>query len=372
MILTTGKKHLFKRVAIIGVGLIGGSLGLAINSRGLAGEVLGIGRSENTLELAAECGAINSSSTKPDAVAGADLIVLATPVGATVEVLRAVVPYITPGTLLTDVGSTKTGVIKGIREILPEHSFFIGGHPMAGSERAGISGADPYLFENAFYMITPDENSRDEDLRRLRELVEGIGAKPVIMFPVKHDLSVAAVSHLPHLLAASLVNFLFDLPEGEEISPLAAGGFRDTTRIAAGDPVMWRDIFLSNREAILGLLEKFRTNINNLSQAIDSADGEEIYRLLDRARKLKLGMPARTKGYLPMLWEIVVTVPDSPGMISEIAGLLGRNGINIVDIEIMRVREGEGGTIRLGFATEDEQSGAVEILRSSGYIVIKR
>ncbi len=366
------KRPLFKRVAIIGVGLIGGSLGLAIKRKELAGEVAGIGRNRSALAQAVECGAIDTMSVKPEFVGGADLVVIATPVGATAAVLKTVAAHISPGTLLTDVGSTKTCVLAEVKKVLPEHSIFIGGHPMAGSERAGINGADPYLFENAFYIITPGEDAPEEKINLIKALVEGIGAKPVIMPPEKHDLSVAAVSHLPHIVAASLVNFLYNLPEGEQISPLAAGGFRDTTRIAAGDPEMWRDIFLTNGEAVLKMLGEYRTMLEKFTTAISDCDGDEIYRLLERARELKMGMPAKTKGYLPALWEIAVAVPDRPGMIADIAGFLGGEGINIADIEIMRVREGEGGTIRLGFASEDEQVKAVDVLRHEGYVAIKR
>lgn len=366
------KGPLFKRAAIIGVGLIGGSLGLAIKRKGLAGEVAGIDRSDSTLEQAVECGAIDTKSISPHFAGGADLVVLATPVGATATVLKTVAAHISPGTLLTDVGSTKTFVLAEVKKALPEHSVFIGGHPMAGSEKAGINGADPYLFENAFYIITPDKNASMEKIDQLKALVEGIGAKPVLMSPEEHDLSVAAVSHLPHIAAASLVNFLYNLPQGERISPLAAGGFRDTTRIAAGDPEMWRDIFLTNGAAALKMLGEYRTILDKFATAIADRDGDELHRLLERARRLKIGMPAKTKGYLPVLWEIVVAVPDRPGMIADIAGFLGREGINIADIEIMRVREGEGGTIRLGFASEDEQVKAVNVLRREGYVAIKR
>lgn len=363
---------LFKKAAIVGMGLIGGSLGLAINRKSLAGEIIGLGRSPGALDIALEYGAAHRVSTDSRSLAGCDLVIVATPVGSTIGILAEISPYLSPGALVTDVGSTKAHIVEESRGVLPEGVSFIGGHPMAGSEKEGISGADPYLFENAFYVITPRPGTPEDHLRKLVGLVEGVGARPVLMDPVEHDLSVAAVSHLPHLTAATLVNCLFDLPGHEKMSLLAAGGFRDTTRIAAGSPGMWRDIFMTNREFILKSLSAFRKRLDEFQEALESSDGGRIYNLLDRARTLKAGMPARTRGYLPALWEIVVTVPDRPGIIGHMAGILGDGGINISDIEILRVREGEGGTIRLAFASSDEQERAVTLLTASGIPAVKR
>lgn len=363
---------IFNRVAIVGVGLIGGSLGMAIRRRSLALEVVGLGRSRGPLELALEYGAVHSISLDYRDAAGCDLVVVATPVGSTLDILSAISPHLDPGALVTDVGSTKSWIVDKAAKALPAGNVFIGGHPMAGSEKGGISGADPYLFENAFYILTPREDTPREHLARLTVLLEGIGSRPVIMDPVEHDISVAAVSHLPHLVAATLVNSLFDLPGGEKKSLLAAGGFRDTTRIAAGSPEMWRDIFASNRRSVLEVLRSFRTRLDEFEDALENCDHDYIYHLLSRARTLKNGMPAKRKGYLPALWEIVVTVPDEPGVIARLSGILGNAGINIVDIEILRVREGEGGTIRLAFAEEKEQERAVSLLTQSGIPSKKR
>lgn len=356
----------FNRVAIVGVGLIGGSLGLAINRRSLAKEVIGIGRNPESLDLALKCGAAHRVSLSYDGLDACDLVIVGTPVGSTLGVLTEISPHLSPGTVVTDVGSTKAKIVQESLGALPGGVVFIGGHPMAGSEREGIAGADPYLFENAFYVLTPVDGTPAESLRRLTRLVEGIGSRPVLMDPLEHDLSVAAVSHLPHLMAATLVNSLFDLPGSEKMSLLAAGGFRDTTRIAAGSPVMWRDIFTANRHFILEAIAAFRRRLDEFQDAVESGDAPKIYDLLDRARTLKAGMPARRKGYLPALWEIVVTVPDRPGVIAQMAGILGDAGINIYDIEILRVREGDGGTMRLAFSSSEEQDRAVSLLTESG------
>lgn len=357
---------LFRRIGIVGVGLIGGSLGLAVGLKSLAGEVIGFGRCPEGLRAARECGAVNTASTDFGPLSGCDLVILATPVGSTPGVMQEIAPFLAPGATVTDVGSTKAGIVSQAAQILPRNTVFIGGHPMAGSEKEGISGADPFLFENALYVLTPLPGAPADHLQRLTGLVEGVGARPVIMDPLEHDLSVAAVSHLPHLVAATLVNCLFDFPGSEKISLLAAGGFRDTTRIAASSPGMWRDIFISNRRFVLEALSAFSARLEEFREAVESGDPGKIHGLLDRARSLKSGMPARTRGYLPAMWEIVATVPDRPGIIGLMAVKLGDAGINITDIEILRVREGEGGTIRLAFASPEDQERAVSLLEKAG------
>ncbi len=364
---------MFNQVTIIGVGLIGGSLGLALCRRSLARRVVGVDRNPENLRLAREAGAVHESTFDlAEGVAGSELVILATPVGETPAVLAGLKPHLLPGTVVTDVGSTKAAVCTGAAEMMPPGSWFVGGHPMAGSEYSGMAGADPYLFENAFYIITPLPETPRAALERVRALACGVGAKVVEMTPEEHDRAVAAVSHLPHLVAVALVNTLVDLPGGEEFLPLAAGGFRDTTRVAAGNPLMWRDIFLSNTRAVTEALAVFRSQLNRLEEVIKNGTGERVLTLLEQACQVRKKIPARMRGYLGAMYEIVVAVPDRPGMIAQIAGRLGDAGINISDIEILRVREGEGGSIRLAFATVNEQDEAVNILRQAGYQVVKR
>jgi len=365
--------HEFNRVAIIGVGLIGGSLGMALLARGLAKEVVGAGSRAENLHLAVELGAIHRfAGSASEGVAGADLVIIATPVSATIPVLRDIVPYLSPGSVVTDVGSTKAAIVRAAEKLMPPGISFVGGHPMAGTEQTGVREADPYLFENAFYIITPSMETPPEAINILRKLAAGVGAKVVEMEPEQHDLAVAAVSHLPQLIAASLVNTVARMPGNEGILPLAASGFRDTTRIAASNPVMWRDIFRTNREQLLAMIRRFRSEIDLFENIIVQGDGEAIQRNLESARVVRSGLPAKTSRYLSSLYEIVVTVPDRPGAIAAFTTHLAEEGVNICDIEIMRVREGEGGTIRVGFASKEEQDGAVQVLKNNGYPVRKR
>jgi len=363
----------FNRVAIVGVGLIGGSLGMAIIARGLAKEVVGSGSRTENLQLAVELGAIHRfASSAGEGVVGADLVIIATPVSVTIPVLREVIPYLSPGSVVTDVGSTKATIVHTAEKLMPPGTIFVGGHPMAGTEQAGVRGADPYLFENAFYVITPTLETPPESISILKKLAAGVGAKIIEMGPEQHDLAVAAVSHLPHLVAASLVNTVARISGSEGILPLAASGFRDTTRIAASNPTMWRDIFLTNREQLLAMLRRFRSEIELFEKVIAQGEGEAIQMNLESARTVRSGLPAKTSRYLSNLYEIVVTVPDRPGAIATFTTHLAKENINICDIEIMRVREGEGGTIRVGFASKEEQDGAIRALKDKGYFVRKR
>ncbi len=346
---------------------------MALCTGGVAKEVVGTGSRPESLRLALEMGAIHRFTISPaEGVAGADLVVIATPVSVAVSVLREISTHLSPGAIVTDVGSTKTAIVYQAEKMLPPGISFVGGHPMAGSEQAGIRAADPYLFENAIYLITPTANTPPPAQEVVKKLAEGVGAKVVMMEPEWHDLAVAAVSHLPHLLAVTLVNTSAQLPESERLLSLAAGGFRDTTRIASSSPVMWRDIFMTNREQLLAVLQRFRTELDFFESIIEQGHSEAIKDSLERANRVRSRLPVRARGYLPCLFEIVLTVPDRPGAIAGFTACLATAGINISDIEILRVREGEGGTIRLAFTAEEEQERAVQLLKKQGYTVRKR
>ncbi len=364
---------IFEKITIIGVGLIGGSLGMAVLNRGLALRVTGVDEPEN-LKLAIEAEAVHDGTTSPEAaVTGADLVVVATPVGVTGEIIRKIAPLLKQGCIVTDVGSTKSGIVREAERVMPPGTSFVGGHPMTGSEVSGVKGADRYLFENAVYVLTPGKNSDSESVARVSRLASAVGARVIEIDPDEHDLMVATVSHLPHIVATALVNTAGDLEkEHRGLLMLAAGGFRDTTRIASGHPQMWRDICISNRDNILKLLDKFGDMLEQTREMVAACDHGSLAASFCRAREIRENMPSRIRGYLPLQYEITVTVPDRPGSIAGLASCLGDAGININDIEILRVREGEGGTIRIALGNEDDQEKAVHILRSAGIAVKKR
>lgn len=365
---------MLNKIAIIGVGLIGGSFGMAVRRLGLAAEVVGIGRNERNLRLAKELGAVDQITTDfREGVKGAAVVLVATPVSIVAPVVTAISPYLDPGAIVTDVGSTKVAVVNALEPVAQANRFFfVGGHPMTGSERTGVESADPYLFENAYYILTKTPTTDPWALAQVHTLAGAIGGRVVELSPEDHDFYVAAVSHLPHCVAAALVNTVGGLPEREAVLPFAAGGFRDTTRVASGDPVIWRDILISNTRPILEMIRRYQTALADLARLIKSRDALGVENWLKKAQTLRQAVPAKSKGYLPELYEIMVTVPDRPGVIAKIAGILGEAGLNISDIEILRVREGEGGTIRIGFASASDQDMALRLLRSAGIETRKR
>ncbi|GFN23461.1 prephenate dehydrogenase [Thermanaeromonas sp. C210] len=359
---------MIEQAAIIGLGLMGGSMGMALLKGGVAREVVGYDRQVRAVEMALEVGAISRGADgAAEAVQGAQLVILALPVGSLPAVARQIVPHLQPGAVVTDTGSTKGGLVAILEDIFAARAHYIGGHPMTGSERAGIGAADPYLFENAVYVLTPTPRTNRDALRRLEAVLKALGARILHLSPADHDRIVGAVSHLPHLLAVSLMRVASRLSqEYPELLMFAAGGFRDTTRVAAGNPVMWRDIYLNNSEAVLQVLELWRWEIGVLEDLIRAGEGEGLERALEAARELRAQIPGKQKGLLPALHEIVITVPDKPGIIGFIGQVLGSEGINISDIEILRVREGEGGTIRLGFTDASAAEQALAVLRRHG------
>lgn len=276
----------FQRVAIIGLGLIGGSLATAIKSRGLAHTVVGTDKRPDEVALAKQLNIIDivAPSVK-EAITGCDLVVLAVPVCATRQVLAEIQPWLDSKAILTDVGSTKSGFVADVEAIFGAMSpLVIPGHPIAGSERSGIRAADSDLFLHHKVILTPVDNASGQAVDRLTVLWEGCGAKVLTMSVAYHDEVLAATSHLPHLIAFSLVDTLAGEDGNMDIFRYAAGGFRDFTRIAASDPVMWRDIFLSNRSAVLRMIDHFSHDLNQLRTAIDSQDGDAMLRVFSRAK----------------------------------------------------------------------------------------
>lgn len=277
---------LFRRVAVIGLGLIGGSLARAIRENGLAATVVGTDKRPEELALGTELGIIDEAAgSVAEAVAGSDLVVLAVPVKATRTVLEEIRPHLDSNAVLTDVGSTKTSFVNDVREVFGElPAKVIPGHPIAGSEKSGIRAADSGLFANHKVILTPAENVSQPDLDKLKDLWEGCGAKVLTMSVAYHDEVLAATSHLPHLIAFSLVDTLAGEDENLDIFRYAAGGFRDFTRIAASDPVMWHDIFLSNRDAVLRVIDHFTHDLDQLRTAIADQDSATLLRVFSRAK----------------------------------------------------------------------------------------
>lgn len=280
---------MINKLTIIGVGLIGGSLARALKQAGVCQEIVGSGRDATQLEKAVALGVIDRYELDPCvAVQDADVVVLAVPVGATTEVLRKIGPALTPQTVLTDVGSVKQCVIEDARAVFGEiPANFVPGHPIAGTEQSGVEASFAELFQQRRVVLTPLAHTRAEAVQQVRALWEQAGAEVIEMDAARHDAVLAATSHLPHLLAYTLVDTLARTDNNADIFRFAAGGFRDFTRIAASDPVMWRDICLANRSALLSVLEDFDADLEQLRKAIGAGDGARILEVFTRAKQAR-------------------------------------------------------------------------------------
>ncbi len=271
---------IFNRATIIGVGLLGGSLGLALREGKLAGRIVGVGHRQASIDLALRMGAIDEGTLDPVAgVEGADLVVLATAITLITEIGRKVAPALRKGALVTDVGSTKSDIVRELESAMPAGVHFIGAHPIAGSEKRGVDAATAGLFRGATCVVTPTKRSDPAAARRLAEFWTSVGARVVTLSPEDHDAILARTSHLPHVVAAALAAGL----ESSDAA-FAGTGFRDTTRIASGDVGIWCDIVLTNRDAILSSLDSFSGRLEEFRKAVESNDREKLAKLLSDAK----------------------------------------------------------------------------------------
>lgn len=357
------------KVAIIGVGLIGGSLGLALRQLAKVGEIVGVARHQKSLQSALIIGAITGGTTRvKDAVKNADLVVVATPVDQIVAVAKDALRYMKRGAILTDVGSTKGGIVRAIEKMLPAGIDFIGGHPMAGSEQSGVNAASRDLFKNATYILTPTPKTSPDSFQTLHALLTQIGARVISLNPDKHDRVAATISHLPHIVSTALVNLAVSEGEGmDNILTLAAGGFYDMTRIAASSPEMWVDICLENGEAILGVLRHFQTELGDFGRLIEEKDRRGLASKLRDGQQARENLPKISSGELPSLYRLVIGVPNRPGVISEITLTIGEMGINIEDIEIVHSTEAESGFLKIAILGEPKARRVAKVLEAKGY-----
>lgn len=284
---------LYNRVALIGLGLIAGSMAHAMRRGGLVGEIVGTARSAETRAIAIEINLCDRIvDTVGEAVAGADLVVLAVPVGAMGAVAAEVAPHLAKGATVTDVGSVKQEIINAVGPHLPDNVHFVPGHPLAGTEHSGPRSGFAELFDNRYTLLTPVEGTDPAATARLRALWEGCGALVEEMEADHHDLVLAVTSHTPHLIAYTMVGVADDLRRvtDREVIKYSAAGFRDFTRIAASDPTMWRDVFLSNKEATLEILGRFTEELFALQRAIRTGDGEHLHDYFTRTRAIRRGI----------------------------------------------------------------------------------
>lgn len=354
----------FGKVGIFGIGLLGGSVALGLRERFLAEEIHAYDPDPQALEDALALQVVDKVHTAPDEwIAELDLGVLAAPVGVLVEEGRRLAPYARRESLWTDVGSVKAPVVRALSDALPN---FVGGHPMAGSEKAGVEAAHAGLLENAVWVLTPGPQTAPEALTKLRKLVSDLGAYPLEVAPELHDRLVARISHLPYLLAVGLNQLVAQDEHRDLLMFLAAGGFRDLTRVASGSPRMSRDMVVTNREALREAVEDLRAVLAGLEEMLETP--ERLLEVAQEAKRTRDALPIVKRSLLPVMNELVVQVPDKPGQISTVSTALGEAGINIKNFEVLAIRD-EGGAIRMGFATREEGEAARRVLQGIGYKV---
>lgn len=353
-------------VAVIGLGLIGGSFAKAVK-KNLPDLTIGAFDFPEIQKIALTDGVIDKRIESIEEAVNYDLIYLALPTDLSLKMLQVLAPLLNESHLITDVSGVKIE-FHNLWNGIGSKGSYVGGHPMTGKERGGYVNSDPLLFENAVYIATSDNNSIAE-FPDFANLLSAIGATTIEMTASEHDRVVARVSHLPQLLAVALTLNAEDTIG--ELRPLdfAAGGFRDMTRIASSDYTIWKSVLELNRDAVLTELSRIKELIVNLEQYVTKSDHKFLYNNFETARKLRDEIPKSNKGFMSSLYEIYVYVVDKPGVIAEISGELFNAGLSIKDMELLKIREGTGGTFRLSFDSYNTAVDAAEHLRSIGYEV---
>ncbi len=354
----------------IGLGLIGGSIARSLRERHPDCVITAYDIESSCVEAAKKDGVVNICAYEIDHVFSAcQIIFLCAPVSCNDENLLLLKKYLSPDTLLTDVGSVKAGIHEHIRAT-GLNAQFIGGHPMAGSERVGYQNSKAILLENAYYILTPTEDTPQEKTDFMEALVKSTGAIPLILSCQEHDYVTAGISHLPHVISASLVNLVKNSDSKDGIMKLiAAGGFKDITRISSSSPVMWQHICMTNRDNILSLLDNYMDSLKEIRYRITEKDSEEIYRFFDSARTYRDSFVDASGGPIKKSYIFYVDIPDEPGALATIVTLLAFQQINIKNIGITHNREVAEGSLLIEVYEESDIKKAQDILSAKGYLV---
>lgn len=346
--------------AFIGLGLIGGSIARGLKRFNPDITIMAYMRTRSKLEQAKQEGIVDiilDGIGEP--LRECDGIFLCTPVEYNAQYLASIKPYLKEGAFITDVGSTKTSIHQEvIRQGL--EAVFVGGHPMAGSEKTGYEHSTDHLLENAFYIITPTAHENSALLgQRLEEIALAIGAIPMVLDYKEHDQAVAAISHLPHIVASSLVNLVKDADGPREImKQIAAGGFKDITRIASASPEMWEQICIANQGPIAWILERYIQSLSQILEQVKAADQEKLHQLFSDSKKYRGSITDRAKGALPPEYSFSVDIVDEPGAISTLSVVLAAKGISIKNIGINNNREHGEGALRITFYEKESMDNA--------------
>lgn len=362
---------MFNKIGILGLGLIGGSLARALKKYNYPGTIYGYNRNQASLQDALSSGSIDVAVRDFSEFSDCDLIVLCCPVKINIQMFKELVPYLKENVVISDVGSTKDDIFQGISDI-PHPGYFIGGHPMAGSEKSGFSATSAELFENAYYILTPQENTPVEFIDSMKELTEMIHAIWYLLEPKHHDRIVAAISHVPHILASSLVNMVENIDSpNKEMFTLAAGGFKDFTRIASSSPEMWQQICLANQEGVLSTLDTYITMLEEIRKDLIDMNEQNVYDLFAQSKKYRNTFQNKVRGSIEKTYALFIDIKDEPGIIGLIATELGTKGISIKNIGINNNREDFEGVLEILFNDESSLNQGRELLKALKYNVIE-
>ncbi len=365
------------KIGFIGFGLIGGSIAKAIKvmhpNTVLCAYDYHNGEHGGDLDKAVADKILDYSSNEfAELFSDCDIIFLCAPVLANISYLSKLKSIVKSSCIITDVGSVKGNIHEAVND-LDMQDLFIGGHPMTGSEKTGYTNSYALLLENAYYILTPTENTPHAKLNRLITLVEEMGSIPILLSPKEHDEITAAISHLPHIIAAQLVNLIRESDNmSEKMKQLAAGGFKDITRIASSSPKMWQNICLTNANVIKDILDSYIESLKNVSDALVKMDGKYLYDMFDFAGEYRNSIPNKSIGLIHRVFEIYIDVIDEAGTIATIATLLAKNQISIKNIGIIHNREFEEGVLRIEFYDEKSEGEAKTLLKDYNYHVYER
>ncbi len=366
-----------RKIGFIGFGLIGGSIARALKKVKpefyLCAYDYHKDRPSTDLQAALSDQVLDSVTTSlTTEIPECDLLFLCAPVLSNIRYLEQLKSLIKPSCILTDVGSVKGNIHEAVTELQLEEQF-IGGHPMTGSEKTGYLNSYALLLENAYYILTPTDRTPEEKLNLLYHLVEKLGSIPILLEAKEHDEITAAISHVPHIIAAQLVNLVRESDDkAEKMRALAAGGFKDITRIASSSPIMWQDICLTNAPVIKRSLDRYIESLQSVSDALSGSNGDFLYQMFDTAGEYRSSIPNKSIGLFKRVFETYLDIRDEAGAIATIATLLASNQISIKNIGIIHNREFEEGVLRIEFYDEQAQEKAVNLLGRYHYKIYER
>ncbi|TCK92856.1 prephenate dehydrogenase [Natranaerovirga hydrolytica] len=364
--------HNINQISIIGLGLIGGSLAKTIRFRNLPIKTFAYDANVSTLKQAKDEGIIDEyTTTLTKQFLSSDIIFLCAPVEYNNELLNTIKNDLSSNSIITDVGSVKQNIHETVDKTIIE-DIFIGGHPMAGSEKSGYNASTHYLLENAYYVLTPSKKVSQDKVTLLNDFVKAIGAIPILLNYNEHDYATAAISHVPHIVASSLVNLVKSSDQNGLMKQLAAGGFKDITRIASASPDLWKQISLTNKDQILKILTNYIQQLNTFKDNLMEDDADSIFEFFNEANDYRNSFADPSTSIIEKSYSIMVDIPDELGIIGKIATLLSEHQISIKNIGIVHNREFENGVLKIIFYNNESQLKSIKILKSYNYTVYER